>query len=89
MGHYSRKGLVVGTVAHFQGAVMMEVDQAAKAMKDAEIEAEIEDFLEGFNQPDLARHAGHWGTGCRSGRAGTAGAGYKDGFTCSRPLTTP
>jgi hypothetical protein len=29
----------------------MDVDQAAKAMKDAEIEAEIEDFLEGFKQP--------------------------------------
>jgi hypothetical protein len=28
-----------------------DVDQAAKAMKDAEIEAEIEDFLEGLNQP--------------------------------------
>jgi hypothetical protein len=27
--------------------MMMDVDQAAKAMKDAE----IEDFLEGFNQP--------------------------------------
>jgi hypothetical protein len=27
------------------------VDQAAKAMRDAEIEAQIEDFLEGFNQP--------------------------------------
>ena len=30
---------------------MMDVDQSAKAMKDAEMEAEIEDFLEGFNQP--------------------------------------
>ena len=27
------------------------VDQSAQAMKDAEMEAEIEDFLEGFNQP--------------------------------------
>jgi hypothetical protein len=27
--------------------MMMDVDQAAKAMRDAE----IEDFLEGFNQP--------------------------------------
>jgi hypothetical protein len=43
--------MVAGTVAHFQGAMMIEVDQAAKAMKDAEIEEEIEDFLEGFNQP--------------------------------------
>ena len=38
---------VAGAVAHFQGAMMMDVDQAAQAMK----EAEIEDFLEGFNQP--------------------------------------
>jgi hypothetical protein len=29
----------------------MDVNQAAKAMKDAEMEAEIEDFLKGFNQP--------------------------------------
>jgi len=38
-------------LAHFQRAMMMDVDQAAKAVKDAEIEAEIEDFLDGFNQP--------------------------------------
>jgi hypothetical protein len=40
-----------GAVAHFQRAMMMDVDQAAKAMKDEEILAEIEDFIEGFNQP--------------------------------------
>jgi hypothetical protein len=38
---------VAGAVAHFQRAMMMDVDQAAQAMK----EGEIEDFLEGFNQP--------------------------------------
>lgn len=37
-------------VAHFQRAMTMDVDQAAKAVKDAEMEVEIEDFLEGFNQ---------------------------------------
>ena len=42
---------VAGAIAHFQRAMMMDVDQTAKAMKDAEIEAEIEDFIEGFNQP--------------------------------------
>jgi hypothetical protein len=42
---------VAGAVAHFQRAMMMDVDQTAKAMRDAEMEAEIEDFLEGFNQP--------------------------------------
>ena len=31
--------------------MMMDVDQAAKAMEDAEMEAEIEDFRKGFNQP--------------------------------------
>jgi hypothetical protein len=41
---------VAGAMSHFQRAMMMDVDQAAKAMKEAEIEAEIEDFLEGFNQ---------------------------------------
>jgi len=30
---------------------MMDVDQAAKAMRDEEVLAEIEDFIEGFNQP--------------------------------------
>ena len=40
-----------GAVAHFQRAMMMDVDQAAKAMRDEEMLAEIEDFLEGFNQP--------------------------------------
>jgi hypothetical protein len=37
-------------VAYFQRAMMMDVDQAAKAMRDEEMLAEI-DFLEGFNQP--------------------------------------
>jgi len=31
--------------------MMMDVDQSAKAMRDAEMEAVIEDFLEGFKQP--------------------------------------
>jgi hypothetical protein len=38
--------------------MMMDVDQAAKAMRDEEMQAEIEDFLEGFNQARLPRHAG-------------------------------
>jgi hypothetical protein len=28
----------------------MSIDQAAKAMRDEEMQAEVEDFLEGFNQ---------------------------------------
>jgi hypothetical protein len=51
LAHDDRIDTVAGAVAHFQRAMMMDVDQAAKAMKEAEIEAEIEDFLEGFNQP--------------------------------------
>ena len=31
--------------------MMMDVDQAAQAMRDEEMNAEIEDFIEGFNQP--------------------------------------
>ena len=42
---------MAGAVAHFQRAMMMDVDQAAKAMRDEEMLAEIEDFIEGFNQP--------------------------------------
>jgi hypothetical protein len=49
--HDDRVDAVPGAVAHFQRAMMMEVDQAAKAMRDEEMNAEIEDFLEGFNQP--------------------------------------
>jgi hypothetical protein len=49
--HDDRIDAVAGAVAHFQRAMMMAVDQAAKAMRDEEIEAEIEDLLEGFNQP--------------------------------------
>jgi hypothetical protein len=56
---------VAGAVAHFHRAMMMDFDQGSKAMKDAE----IEDFLQGFNQP----------TPCGSMRSGwrqasTAGA---------------
>jgi hypothetical protein len=38
---------------------MMDVDQAAKAMR----EAEIEDFLEGFNQPTYRGMRDQWGPG--------------------------
>jgi hypothetical protein len=46
-----RVDAVAGAVAHIKRATMTDVDQTAKAMKDTEMEAEIEDFLEGFNQP--------------------------------------
>jgi hypothetical protein len=41
-------------VAHFQRAMMMDIGQAAKAMRDEETLAEIEDFIEGFNQPTFS-----------------------------------
>jgi hypothetical protein len=31
--------------------MMMDVDQAARAMREEEMMAEIEDFIAGFNQP--------------------------------------
>jgi hypothetical protein len=39
--HDDRVDAVAGAVAHFQRAMMMDVDQAAKAMRDEEINAEI------------------------------------------------
>jgi hypothetical protein len=45
-------------------------------MRDEEMLAEIEDFFEGFNQP-LAVACGSMGNGCHSGRASTAGVGWK------------
>jgi hypothetical protein len=64
--HDDRLDAVAGAVAHFQRAMMMDVDQAAKAMRDEEMLTEIEDFIEGFNQPTYRgmRHAGQWGPGC-------------------------
>jgi hypothetical protein len=61
--HDDRIDAVAGAVAHFQRAMMMDVDQVAKAMRDEEMLAEIEDFLEGFNQPTYPRHADQWGSG--------------------------
>jgi hypothetical protein len=48
---FQRLDAVAGAVVRFQRAMMMDVDQAAKAMRDEEMLAEIEDFIEGFNQP--------------------------------------
>jgi hypothetical protein len=45
--HDSCVDAVSGAAAHFQRGMMMDVDQAARAMKDAE----IEDFPEGFREP--------------------------------------
>jgi hypothetical protein len=38
-------------VARFQRAMTMDIDQAAQAMREEEMLQEIEDFIEGFNQP--------------------------------------
>jgi hypothetical protein len=58
--HNGRIDAVAGAVARFQRAMMMDVDQAAKTMKDAEIEAQIEDFPR-LQSAHLLRHAGQWG----------------------------
>ena len=44
--------------------MMMDIDQAAQAMREEEMLAEIEDFLEGFKPAHLPRHAGQWTEGC-------------------------
>jgi hypothetical protein len=54
---------------------MMDVDRAAEAMKDAEIEAEIEHFLEGLQLARPTTACGSMGSGCRSGLASKAGSG--------------
>ena len=46
-------------MAHFQRAMMMDIDQAAQAIRDAE----IEDFIEGFNQPTYRGIRVKWGSG--------------------------
>jgi len=74
--HCRRLDAVAGAVAHFQRAMMKDVDQAAKAMRDEEMLAEIEDFIEGFNQPTY-RGMRIEGSGFRSGQASTAGAGCR------------
>jgi hypothetical protein len=63
---------VAGAVAHFQRAMMMDVDQAAKAMKGAEMEAEIRGLTRRVQPARLPRHAGQWGSGCRSAQASEA-----------------
>ena len=48
--------------------MMMDVDQAAQAMREEEMLAEIEDFIEGFNQPTF-RGIRINGRRCRRGQA--------------------
>jgi hypothetical protein len=57
--HDDRIDAVVGAVAHYQRAMIMDVDQAAQAMK----EAEIENFPRRLQSADLSRHAGEWPAG--------------------------
>jgi hypothetical protein len=48
---FQRLNAAAGPIAHFQRAMMMDIDKASKAMRDEEMLAEIEDYLEGVNQP--------------------------------------
>jgi hypothetical protein len=57
-------------VAHFQRAMMMDIDPAAQAIRDAE----IEDFIEGFNQPTF-RAFGSTASGSLPGHPSTGGQG--------------
>jgi hypothetical protein len=43
--------------------MVMDIDQAAQAMREEGMLAEIEDFIEGLAPAHLARHAGQWGSG--------------------------
>jgi hypothetical protein len=52
--------------------MMMDVNQAAKAMRDDKMLAEIEHFLEGFYQP-----TGQWGPGGNVVERARAGAGFR------------
>jgi hypothetical protein len=60
-------------VAHFQRAMMMDIDQAAKAMRDEEMLAEIEDFIERLQSAHLPRRAGQWTEGRYPGHPSTGG----------------
>jgi hypothetical protein len=52
--------------------MMMDVDQAANAPRDEEMNAEIEDFIEGFNQPPTVA-CGSMGSGSLPGHPSTGG----------------
>jgi hypothetical protein len=54
--------------------MMMDVNQAAKAMRDEEMLAEIEDFIEGFNQPTRAA-CGSTASGSLPGHPSMGGPG--------------
>ena len=47
--------------------MMMDVNQAAKAMRDEEMNDEIEDFIEGFNQPTPTAACGSTASGSLPG----------------------
>jgi len=60
--HDDRVDAVAGAVAHFQRAMMMDVDQAAKAMRDEEMGGD-RGLPRKLQSADLSRHAGQWGPG--------------------------
>ena len=51
--HDDRLDAVAGAVAHFMRSVSLDVDEAAKAMLDAEMEEEIEDFIDALESGSL------------------------------------
>jgi hypothetical protein len=80
-----------GAVAHFQRAMMMDVDQAAKAMRDEELQAEIEDFIEGFNQPTCRGMRVNGVRVARPGHPSTGGQGIpgrmRSGSSCTTEIS--
>src|SRR5580692_1770033 len=73
--HDDRVDAVAGAVAHFQRAMMMDVNQAAKAMRDEEALAEIEDFLRGLQPADLPAACGSTASGSLPGHPSMDGPG--------------
>jgi hypothetical protein len=59
--------MVAGTVVHFQRVMMMDFDQAAKAMRDEEMATEMEEAS--ISPPTAA--CGSMGSAWRTGRAST------------------
>jgi hypothetical protein len=62
--HDDRLDAVAGAVGHFQRVMMMRVDQAGKATKDAAIAARSRTSPKGFNQPTYrGMRVNQWGPG--------------------------
>lgn len=67
LSHDDRLDAVAGAVAHYTRTMAQDTQEAAQAVLESEMEAEIEDFLEGLNSPgDWRRPRGVMRNGARS-----------------------